>query len=468
MREPLRRAALKLTPVILIAVTFVTLVSGLGPWMVRADLTAPLLTEPTQLEPNQAPGSASAVGWETLSLNCPNPASLPRPDSVHRADADYWLRGWPGYARAASIGCLIVLLTCAFLTQTRRFALSTIHMLFLMLLGIASLQACNAALAGRWLEVSMGGLAMIPWLLGWVGSGIATRRNLSLLTLLCLGVLAFQGILAPHDMNSAKSPYGTQLLGYSLHRLVGTFELPGALGVFAAVCWAAAVQWVRPSARCLALITCLVVTVLIATGSATGWAAWLASLAVLMLHTARARQRLLALVIGIPLALALWAALPAMTGRSDVHDSLWGRIEPAGQFAETHLKPHHLMFGYRFGVGTLYFEPAAYARGVSLTPAQRPPTDSMPAVLLWQVGLFGLICAYALMLVALIRAPDCRLVGVALLVGSLSLSITEQPLLGLILAFWLARALRREPSVSPVNGKEQLLDSLSCNHRRTD
>ena len=64
------------------------------------------------------------------------------------------------------------------------------------------------------------------------------------------------------------------------------------------------------------------------------------------------RSRVALMVSAIPIGLLLWQGLPSLTGRGDVHDSLWGRIRPVHEYAAANLSPTEIAFGHGFGLGT--------------------------------------------------------------------------------------------------------------------
>jgi len=429
--------------ILLLAAGLLSITNGIGPWMVRADLIRPSPSDNGDAVSLSNPAGSRWLEQPDAALYCLLPESRPRPGSVHRAKADYWL-GWPVATRAVSDALWLALLALALGAGRVSRPIAAARLLFAALLGLALLGALKAITHGRWLELLVGGLALMPWCLSVIGRALAIDRVRHHFALVCVFLLAFQGLLAPSEMQSNMSPYGTQLLGLELHRLVGTFDLPVAIGVFSAVTWAAALQWAGFTTRHMVFLSALVAIVLLASGSATGWAAWLAAVSNAALLRTRPKPPRILLALALPCTIALWVALPVLTGRADVHDSLWGRILPAYQFSQMHLQWSDSLFGYRFGAGTQNFEPLLYAKQISLAPNIHPPTDSLPMVLFWQTGLVGVLSAYGLMLLALWRDPDSQPVGAALVVGSIALSIGEQLLLGIALALWLSRALNAD------------------------
>jgi hypothetical protein len=228
-----------------------------------------------------------------------------------------------------------------------------------------------------------------------------------------------------------------------LVRVVGTFNLPVSLGIFSVVGWTAAVCWGELSRNERILLTLVLAFVLVFNASATAWVAFATAVATMGFARVPNCWRSWLLISVLPLALLGWSLLPTLTGRAEIHDSFWGRIAPVQLYASEHLSTREVLFGTGFGIGTNVqsahdSEPAVFGG----TP-DRPVGDSMPAALFWQVGLVGLFFAYALFALALRADEQSRPIGMALLVSSAAVNITELFPVSLILGFWLAGAALR-------------------------
>jgi hypothetical protein len=182
------------------------------------------------------------------------------------------------------------------------------------------------------------------------------------------------------------------------------------------------------------------VVFLVPNASATAWGALFVMASAALYSRARARLRPYLLAAILPAMLAAWFSLPIVTGRFDIHDSLWGRIAPVQQYAERHLDMRQMLFGVGFGLGTNAVG-SRYGRDFSSAIPDRPVGDSTPAALLWQVGLLGMVCAYALVAIGLLADPASRAIGIAIAVSSIALNIGELFPVNLILGIWLANAL---------------------------
>ncbi|MGQ0799774.1 MAG: lasso peptide biosynthesis B2 protein [Pseudomarimonas sp.] len=433
---------------------FVSVLAGLAPWAMRSGLYAQtaLVDTPPAIEadsstPNRAAGDLQVGGLDDLSNpsessagSCPGPDSFPRPEALEVLFA-FEAFGVPYLAvKYATDLIWLGLLGVALFNyrSARRWGLFTA--VYVGLLVLFSGSALSAVLHGRWLELFSGARAVFAWLLAGIAGRFATARALRLTSFTCIGVLLAQSVAAPFELSAEVGFYAANLFGRELPRLVGTFEFPVALSAFAVTTWAMALCWARLGRRTLLLLAVLVTLVLLCSGSATGWVAFAATMVAAAFGQFARKTRIRLLALALPAALALWFALPSLTGRSDVHDSLWGRLHPATAFSEAHLSPLDVAFGYRFGAGVQGHQTISALTGTLAPPFFRPPTDSTPVVIFWQVGVLGVVLIYALLLLALYRDIESRPVGVALLVSSLALSISELFPLSIALGLWLARA----------------------------
>mgnify|MGYP000446641913 CR=1 FL=1 len=459
-----RRRVRRLTFGLLLLAGCAGIVGGLGPYAVRADLVLPAEL-PESAASIEAPTAESKDIATSDGQRCPAPWRLPRAETRTAHLAMSHFGPWPLASRIIIDLVWLGLLTLAAMNWARRTRIPSLAACIAVFLGLATGTAWVAAASGNWLEIAAGSRALLPWVFALVGGALATSGLLRLFSLLCIVILSLQGLLAPLELTSPNSPYGTKLLGLTLHRLAGTFDVPSELGAFAITAWAMALSWGGLGRRTILPLTMLVLCVLLTVSSATAWVAMAATAAAVLLPRLPQALRVSALALALPIALVIWVSLPALTGRIDVHDSLWGRINPAVEFSRSHLSSSQALLGYRFGVGTQGYESLLVLASDRLeAPHLRPPTDSTPAVVFWQTGALGMVAIYALLLMALARDQHSRPVGVALIVSSLAISIAESMLLGMALALWLARAIRREPSVSPVNGEARPSNSHSPGH----
>ena len=320
-------------------------------------------------------------------------------------------------------------------------------------LGLVS--AMGAALGAQWMALAGGVRGFASWLIGrgaaaWVDEDLRRR-----LARVCAWVLFAQLPLAAVELLRGIPVYVARFFGHEIVRIVGSFNLPISLGSFAVVAWTAMQCWSGYSRRTLGLATSALVLLLFFNASATAWIAFVAALCTQAVMKRRrdpqrhSQQpgyrglRAAMLAMSLPLILAGWLSLPVLTGRADVHDSLWGRIAPVQIYASEHLTTQEMLFGTGFGLGTNALGRAdmRQRRDPNALP-DRPVGDSMPAALFWQIGLVGLALVYALFALALRADARSRPIGIALLVCSVGVNITELFPVNLLLGFWLASAMR--------------------------
>ena len=357
--------------------------------------------------------------------------------SVHDLDGALWLTKLGKEA----VWLALVLLALTQVARVRHVWAFT--GIYLGLFALSGASAVGALLHGRWVEVLAGGRVFGSWILGASGAPIASKDVLRALAVVCVCTLVVQGMLAPFEVWRGLTIYSLELFGTAIPRIVGTFNLPISLGTFAVVTWAVALCWGSFSEKAFTWLTGLVLVLLVLNGSATAWVAFGATAAARLRGRLRERSRVALMASALPIGLLLWVALPGLTGREDIHDSLWGRIRPVHEYAAANLSPAEIAFGHGFGLGTNALSTVARPEEApGATASAHPVGDSMPATLFWQVGLVGLVLAYAACGVALQLNPSAQPIGVALVTASLAVNITELFPVNVILGLWLARAAR--------------------------
>ncbi len=312
------------------------------------------------------------------------------------------------------------------------------------LFALTAISALAALIAGRWIAVFAGVRSSLSWVLAAAGARLADPMVCRQFARAFVWVLVLQAVLVPFEMHYGLTMFWMDLGGHTFARPVGTFNLPTSLGAFTVITWAMAVSWGQYRGRDVVLITALTAFVLVANASATAWVAWALAIGGSIYFRFGRRVRITLLLASLPMLIAGWLALPHITGRYDVHDSLWGRIYPVQVYAQRNLSTVQTLFGYRFGVGANAYATLTGAETHSTVVGAQPVGDSTPAAMFWQVGVLGVAFGYALILIALLRAPRSRPLGFALLVSSLTLNVTEHFPLNLILGVWLANSARAE------------------------
>ena len=354
--------------------------------------------------------------------------------AMHQVD------GWLGLTKIAKELVLVAFLVLA-ATQiakarpTRNFGLAYGSV---FLLGFAS--ALTTMLAGGWYALLAGGRTFAPWCLGLTAGPLVDEGLLRRLARVLAYTLLAEALLVAIELKFGLYLYSIALLGQLFVRVVGTFNLPVSLGVFAVVSWATAICWGDLSGRVRAFLTLVLTFVLVFNASATAWVAFAVAVATMGFAHVPANWRAWVLISVLPIALLGWTLLPTLTGRAEIHDSLWGRIAPVQMYAAEHLTTREMLLGTGFGIGTNVQSAHDAEPPVFGGMPDRPVGDSMPAALFWQIGLVGLFSAYALLLLALRADEQSRPIGMALLVSSVAVNVTELFPVSLILGFWLASA----------------------------
>lgn len=396
------------------------------------------------------------VGWlqpekywftnTALAATSPNPSDdagvhafvTAHHDSLHQLDG--WLVATK-YAKEAVLAAFLLLAVSQLMRvrPPRGFGVAYAD---LFLLG--ALSAATTAFTGAWFALLAGARSFAAWLIGLGVSPLLDEAMLRRTSRVFTWVFLAQVVLALIEFRRGMQIYTIYLFEQDFIRVVGSFNLPVSLGTFSVVAWALACCWGGYSRRTLAALSCLLAIVLVMNGSATSWMAWAATATVMHLPRLARRWRIAFLLATLPAAMLAWSALPALTGRYDVHDSLWGRIAPVQAYAETHLSTRQVLFGTGFGIGT---NALVRTEGTKLHSRRAMPDwpigDSLPAALFWQVGLVGMAFAYALFALALRTDERARPIGIAILVSSVGVNVTELFPVNLILAFWLANAARQ-------------------------
>lgn len=360
--------------------------------------------------------------------------------AMHRID------GWWYLTKFAKEAVLAAFLALAVLSLLRFRPARAFRWAYAGVFALGLVSAMGAALGAQWMALAGGIRSFASWMIGrgagaWLDDALLRR-----FARVCAWLLLAQLPLIAIELLRGTQNYTIHLLGHDINRVVGSFNLPVSLGAFAVTTWAAMRCWGGYSRRTRSLMTLALLPVLLFNASASAWIAFVAAI-IANLPKLQGRARIALLALALPAMIAGWIALPTLTGRKDVHDSLWGRIVPVQVYASENLTTREILFGTGFGLGTnavgrqdtrLQRNPGA--------PPDRPVGDSTPAALFWQVGLLGVALAYALFALALRADARTRPVGIALLICSLSVNITELFPVNLLLGFWLANAMRARGS----------------------
>ena len=359
---------------------------------------------------------------------------MSRHASLHHLDGWFQVTKYPREMVLVAFVALALLQLSRF-RPTARFGIPWAGMALL-----AAASASAALFAGQWFALLAGARSLGAWCIGAFAGPLVDVEVRRRLARVCAWTLLAEAVLAAMEVRRGMLIYTLKLFDSDMVRVVGTFNLPSSLGVFTVVACAVAWCWSGYPRRVLFGLTAVLILLLVVNASAVAWAALGAIALALAYSRLRARWRPLFLAAVLPIALLGWQALPIVTGRWDVQNSLWGRIAPVASYAADHLSTRELLFGKGFGLGTNALgnrsPPLKLVGGLP----DGPVGDSMPAALFWQFGLLGVTFAYALFAVALFVDSSSRAIGIALLVSTIAINITELFPVNLILGFWLANA----------------------------
>jgi len=358
-------------------------------------------------------------------------------NSLHALSGAWTLTKWPKQL-------ILILIAAIVLSQWRQWRVQRpMSWIGIGLLVLGAGSALGALWTGRWMALLAGSRSFISWFVAVFGSTVATPTVLRAMARVLAALLVVQGVLVAIELQEGVLVYSIHMFDRDVVRVVGSFNLPLSLGSFAVIAWMAAFCWGELRASTLTLLGLVLIFVLVPSGSAVAWVALLCALAVMALTHMTRPWRIGILLLALPVMLAIWQLLPTLTGRHEVHDSLWGRIYPIQQYAEANLSTRETLFGLGFGEGT---NALGAHQNKSTSELGRPMDhafgDSLPASLFWQVGLTGLILSYAWMGMALHGDARSRPIGVAIVVSSLAVNVTELFPVNLVLGFWLAHASR--------------------------
>ncbi|WP_048437975.1 hypothetical protein [Caenimonas sp. SL110] len=228
-------------------------------------------------------------------------------------------------------------------------------------------------------------------------------------------------------------------------RASGTLVQPNSLGVFAVCSLAFYFCFARGRRAVVTALLCATALLLVlASGSGTGLACFVATALLMGWLKMPGRLRIPAAVAGVLLAFAAALALPSITGRIDIFDSLWGpegRVEglAVALFDRGWVQT---AFGSGIGINTNFVRNVLDAGGpvaAGLVPVVAAlPFDSTLTALLFQGGLAGAVMFYVTLLWASRRDPVAMPFYAAVAICSLTMNVMElfpvNALLGLALA----------------------------------
>jgi len=200
-------------------------------------------------------------------------------------------------------------------------------------------------------------------------------------------------------------------------RLVGTFILPNILGA-AVVCLLSFCMAYLPQRRALMPLSMATLSIVMLARSGTGLLIWVVLVAFWANRAWRPHPALK--LIGLTLLAPIALALPLLLGRSDLWQSVSGRLSMLNS-ALSSSSSWQLLFGQ----GLLHGR----------------ATESLPAQLLLEGGLFALVAFYSLLAWAWFHDSQARPFLLAVSLSSLTLTIGQLFPINFLLALSLNRSL---------------------------
>jgi len=279
------------------------------------------------------------------------------------------------------------------------------------------------------------------WILAIARVGAWFAPQLGRLAPYMAALLVIQIILVPVEAYWGLHLFHEYMEWFGLaRRASGTLVLPNSLGVFAVVALAFYYSFSQ-SRRYFWTVSVVALLLVAASGSAMGWAGMLLLYAGVTIERSSAERRTLAVMAATVALAILFAALPLVTGRPDVHNSWLGRVETL-EWIMSRQGLWSTLFGNGLGVGTdtawnlVQVLGAGVIGGPQAIVERRP--DSTVTALVVQLGLLGTFAFYALLVRAWVKDTAARMFYGIVILCSLSLNITElfpvNFLLGLVLA----------------------------------
>jgi len=350
-----------------------------------------------------------------------------------------------------ALGVAVIVLS-AWLIMRRKTAWPAAQKAWPLLL-LLSYVICSfiASWAAHGTMTAMAGLRPFMFLVmalvcGWLAPHMAVVAQ-------CLAVLlGTEALLVTAEMFNVKQmighvvailPSGSYVLAT---RASGTLILPNTLGIFAATGLAFYYTFSRTRSY-LPIVAGVALMLILAGGSATGLLCMLYFLFFIAIERIEPQRRRFAMVAGILACLAVIPALPVITGRPGLFDSIVGEGQRLDVFryalADKNLL--ELLFGRGIGLNTNLAlnllnqaPPDALAAAGTLIP---PPTDSTVTSLIVQIGILGTLLFYGSLLWAALHDPGARMFYVIIVLCSLTLNIPEVFPVNLLLGIVLARSL---------------------------
>ncbi len=406
---------------------------------------------------NGLPFLLKRVGWLEPQLYAHYRALQQSPDSHPEIGDQQWVeiwaqmrvdlyrvRGAERYAKALKelVVIAFLLASLAVLWRSRQLPRSAVSPVVLTLLALVAAQTARSAVLYGSL-VAAAGLRSFVWLfLSMLGGWAATRANLSWLAGFLLVLLCAQLCVALFELSHGLWVfYGLPVSLFPAGRATGTLLNPTSLGCFAVLALAFCQRHlIHRAARGLLVVAAVFVVLL--SGSGSAMLLLVLTLMMFVCERTAGAARLVTVVAAAALFVAAAALLPDITGRDDVFQSMWGRMDKYWALLGG-MDATELLFGRGVGVATTALHnlvAAGYGRSVPTTElaGMLLRVDSTPLILIAQIGGVGCGLALAVILRAAWRDPVHRPFHVVALGASLTVNLVEffpvYVVVGLVLA----------------------------------
>lgn len=314
----------------------------------------------------------------------------------------------------------------------------------LALLGLSFLASLVYSLQQYGVWVATAGVRPLIYLAaGLIGIWVARKpASLELLCRFLLAVLVLELLMGLYEYAFGLPLFNTARLS---NRINGSFSFPTSLGIFAVVVF---VLGLRFSGISKALLLGVAAPVVYMTGSATALVLFLVAGAIWVhdLVPDSWKRTLRLALLGFLFVVAL--IMPKMVARSDVFDSLWGRVEFGADYIRHAPPGSAILFGKGLGIGSnivnsvvMQSGDIAEPEGVELIHAR---ADSTPLALVNQIGIIGTLLFYLVIAVAAWRDPRAGPVYLILCLASLTVNLLELFPMNFILGLLLCHSLLTE------------------------
>ena len=267
--------------------------------------------------------------------------------------------------------------------------------------------------------------------------------HLSLIAKYVAFMLVAEAVLIPFEIVNGIHLHGHIGLTSLAARTSGTLVLPNTLGAFAVSSLAFYYSF-SSDRRWLWAIVVVALALVFASGSGTGIVCMGAFLFVLLLERESGTRQHAVVLICAAAGAALVLALPILSGRPIIFDSLYGRIYALYSAVSKSSLPEIILgsgLGVKTNLAAMLFGqlgPDAFGAGAQL---DFRPSESTIAGLLLQIGLLGTVLFYGILIWAGLKDRAARMFYVIVAICSVTFKVNELFPLNFLLGLALARSM---------------------------